>query len=1297
MVAEAGSAVTFRKQKVAEARGGDGGGHDSPRLDNSNSKMLKFRETVSTLEQLPSIQPGGSDSQPLHAPTQEEDASVCLAWYLAKNAHAVVTADQLKRLHAHIAMCIDLVSAQILLDGTTLGLIRGPSRQRDVTFSEADAMVRLGQLLCRWAAKENLDLRVGVHAGHVETVHLATFEAFTSVRRTSGTSAASDAVTIPAANGEKAQAAVRAGYFGSAIMDALDLALVGRPYMVCLSHEVKQRLRAFRLVRLVVAPSQQAYFLDRTTSLTQYELALQDRGESNLVTVLTSNLEHSVEQKGNNTLSLEDFETFLWEHDVDVSKFGRGAAKSLEQFYDGVVSGAAELQVVSGSLERVVHIARIYLRARESGAIHELRLKSESTQDGAVRFRDQLLAFTLSSSCTQQWVDSVRQGFADQFNIPKDLQDDCMDMDMQTYSYKEERTPSPSTPGITTTYKVHAVSIQIREQHNSRLNAIGLPGVNPFTTDNGPRQMSWTWLKMSPHNMDELVSLLRRHQIDVEDFAPSKMSELYDEVYERKLGQLEEIGGELRRKIQIIRVYIRAYILNVEHVLLVKAKWQKGAFNTSSKGQPITMRMTSGSDWEDATRQAVLTRLNLSLGFQERYLAIDLGTHDITEEIAESPSYGGLRTVYTVHEVIVRVRRSGVEDCDVIGLPLGTDFTTGRHESLSGTDDSVEAVVTHWRWEHAEEHEGHSHTETIQVSDEAGSPQKKIMEKSRTKVLQFGPHFGSLSPKHKPSEEALARRRVPQPKALKFTEGKLSENLMQGKVTDWQSARNAAGKIREASYSCKDFYNDLMAAFPELRLYCISTGNTLEDISSSGRSVDDEYQRTIGALFAVYWLMRLDMDGKQAFSFGLDERWEPRNASSEIWSFREDSELTKRTEFFENTDWATVQQLVVDSGCLLPKGDAYEHDVERTLAMLVTMTIHDIMKLKMLLPQVADDIPDFSGYKSGETITDHDIALGYILAHQPSKLPSFVGLPTAQKDSIRFALGKMEYNMGWLVQGEAPPGALFTKFREVVTSGQANQADIAFYFFHWFVDLAGAEPAPLEGCEKFVLRFPLRVLTQFLDSFKVVQTLSLRTEAELYEEYLTENWVRSRPQPSAPSAPSGPGAIAKMRIALMAQGNSEQILSQFDQLPQEDKVALSEEMAITGCRGQQYVVDSLEGGPAHGKGPAILVYYGPALLQKLGSRFPRLALRVLAEVYRVARELWPLTVEAADENVFVYIDALKEMEAFSLVRLPRRSCFLMVRNSHKDGLVKLDTLSALPTTDWRCSRMLAFDQDEVLG
>ena len=35
--------------------------------------------------------------------------------------------------------------------------------------------------------------------------------------------------------------------------------------------------------------------------------------------------------------------------------------------------------------------------------------------------------------------------------------------------------------------------------------------------------------------------------------------------------------------------------------------------------------------------------------------------------------------------------------------------------------------------------------------------------------------------------------------------------------------------------------------------------------------------------------------------------------------------------------------------------------------------------------------------------------------------------------------------------------------------------DVAFYFVHWFADLAGAEASPLTGCEKFVLKFPLRL------------------------------------------------------------------------------------------------------------------------------------------------------------------------------------------------------------------------------
>eukprot|EP00966_Prymnesium_polylepis_P149148 3446118-Prymnesium_polylepis.1 len=45
---------------------------------------------------------------------------------------------------------------------------------------------------------------------------------------------------------------------------------------------------------------------------------------------------------------------------------------------------------------------------------------------------------------------------------------------------------------------------------------------------------------------------------------------------------------------------------------------------------------------------------------------------------------------------------------------------------------------------------------------------------------------------------------------------------------------------------------------------------------SSGVTAADEYRRTIGAMFAVYWLMRIGIDGEQGFSFGVDEHWTPR-------------------------------------------------------------------------------------------------------------------------------------------------------------------------------------------------------------------------------------------------------------------------------------------------------------------------------------------------------------------------------------------------------------------------------------
>ena len=80
-------------------------------------------------------------------------------------------------------------------------------------------------------------------------------------------------------------------------------------------------------------------------------------------------------------------------------------------------------------------------------------------------------------------------------------------------------------------------------------------------------------------------------------------------------------------------------------------------------------------------------------------------------------------------------------------------------------------------------------------------------------------------------------------------------------------------------------------------------------------------------------------------------------------------------------------------------------------------------QVEALLPKVdAEVAPDgYLGYKAADVINDHDVALGYVLAHHAHLLPSFASLPLAQQLSVRFTQAKMQFNHGWLVQAEAPP------------------------------------------------------------------------------------------------------------------------------------------------------------------------------------------------------------------------------------------------------------------------------------
>ena len=79
---------------------------------------------------------------------------------------------------------------------------------------------------------------------------------------------------------------------------------------------------------------------------------------------------------------------------------------------------------------------------------------------------------------------------------------------------------------------------------------------------------------------------------------------------------------------------------------------------------------------------------------------------------------------------------------------------------------------------------------------------------------------------------------------------------------------------------------------------------------------------------------------------------------------------------------------------------------------------------------------------AGAVIRDHDLALGYLLHHDPGSLPCFSALPPVHRGSVAFTQADLQFNHGHLVQAEAPPGAIFATFKQLLNAGCVQSADV---------------------------------------------------------------------------------------------------------------------------------------------------------------------------------------------------------------------------------------------------------------
>eukprot|EP00438_Fugacium_kawagutii_P009061 Skav225882 [mRNA] locus=scaffold2702:39687:49558:- [translate_table: standard] len=207
--------------------------------------------------------------------------------------------------------------------------------------------------------------------------------------------------------------------------------------------------------------------------------------------------------EGRTSMSLEAFRELLVEHKVELSKFGTGGFKSLEQFYKEVMAEEYHLLVLGGSLRRLLETIRISLRFRSSsGKLKELRMQPEKE-----------LALVMQPSANGDWQETVENRFKTEFGLSAELQKLCFAMDHQAYSFEEMEADDPtlpipslhrkhsrtsaeppnhhlrrreveysrSFPGLKTLYDILEVTCEVCHPHDQRWSVIGLPGANDFT------------------------------------------------------------------------------------------------------------------------------------------------------------------------------------------------------------------------------------------------------------------------------------------------------------------------------------------------------------------------------------------------------------------------------------------------------------------------------------------------------------------------------------------------------------------------------------------------------------------------------------------------------------------------------------------------------------------------------------------------------------------------------------------------------------------------------------------------
>eukprot|EP00913_Durusdinium_trenchii_P012876 g12091.t1 len=387
----------------------------------------------------------------------------CLSWRLGANSAFSIKLEQLQNLHEQIGNHITVFRAMVLFDDATSGLVMGNGVE-EAGMTGPDSMTRLGQLLCRWALSQSpsIGMFVGVDYGVLHSVQ--------------------GLLSMP--NGTDQSA-----YFGPVCAGARELADTSRQEgMVHVSAEAKEQLSALRFLPLALG-SQNTFYLDAFTEV------IDPHQQMSPTRPFLSMLDLEGDQDKGRRMSFEEFKELLQNHRVNLSKFGKGTAKSLHHFYTAVVREEKCFLELKGSrLQRFVELVRIHLRFRnKEGKLRELKIDSEMTEEGRQRERKQLLAMVMRLQDQGNWRAALSRCF--ETNRPRP--DDAASNGSWGSGGDSDEDPSGS-------FDFPALEEQVRSAIQ-RLNGQVLPKLNW----SAPKDARWIHGTLKCCNPSEVFTVLK--------------------------------------------------------------------------------------------------------------------------------------------------------------------------------------------------------------------------------------------------------------------------------------------------------------------------------------------------------------------------------------------------------------------------------------------------------------------------------------------------------------------------------------------------------------------------------------------------------------------------------------------------------------------------------------------------------------------------------------------------------------------------------------------------------------------